>query len=188
MNTSHAGALADQIAALTGQHPASCYQCGKCSAGCPVRNFADSPPNRLVRFAQLGLDDRALAARSLWLCAGCLTCTARCPQRFDLARFIDALRHVAAARGVAPADRDTSRFHTAFLDQIRRFGRLYELGLVLEYKFRSGHMLQDATAAPGMLRAGKLALRPHRLRARDDVRRIFDRVAELDAGDRDATR
>jgi heterodisulfide reductase subunit C2 len=167
--------LAHEIEARTGQDPMECYQCGKCSAGCPVRSYADSPPNRVVRLVQLGFDDDALAAKSTWLCAGCMTCTTRCPQSFDLAAFMDATREIARERGFQP-DADTSRFHKAFLSQIQRHGRAYELGLVMEYKLASGHLMQDVDLAPSMLAKGKLGLLPHRVKNTEAVRAIFRRA------------
>lgn len=175
MHHHNSDSLAERIAARTGQHPALCYQCGKCSAGCPVRAFAHDPPNRVVRFAQLGFEDHVLHSETPWLCAGCLTCSARCPQRFDLAAFMDAVRELARAESTslpAPAIR---KFHSAFLNQIRRHGRAYELGLVAEYKLATGRLLQDVTVAPGMFLRRKLGLTPHRISGRVALRRLFHR-------------
>ncbi|MCX7958743.1 MAG: disulfide reductase, partial [Deltaproteobacteria bacterium] len=62
--------LADEVEELTGINPLKCYQCGKCSAGCPVRIFMKVSPNKLVRLVQLGLDEEALKSDTLWMCAG----------------------------------------------------------------------------------------------------------------------
>ena len=173
--------LAGQIAARTGQHPLACYQCGKCSAGCPVRAHADSAPNRVVRYVQLGLDEKALHAHSPWLCAGCMTCSSRCPQQFDLAGFMDALREIALERGITP-DPDAAAFHEAFLAQIRRHGRAYELGLVADYKLATGHLLQDVDLAPAMLLKRKLGLLPHRVHNRRRARDLFRFCARRNGG------
>lgn len=140
MHHEHERTFTDDVVDLTGQHPAQCYQCGKCSAGCPLRAYMADPPNRVVRYLQLGCEDKALASATMWLCAGCQTCTTRCPQEFDLAGFMDAMRQLAARRGITP-DKDVAVFHRAFLAQVRNHGRAYELGLTLQYKLGSMDLL-----------------------------------------------
>ncbi|NMA14706.1 MAG: heterodisulfide reductase subunit C, partial [Clostridia bacterium] len=54
-----------------------CYQCGKCSAGCPVAFAMDKTPRQIIRLLQLGLLEEALATRTIWLCATCQTCVTR---------------------------------------------------------------------------------------------------------------
>ncbi len=53
--------------------------------------------------------------------------------------------------------RTISAFHKAFLDQIRTNGRLHEVGLVMEYKLRSGDLMKDVTNAPALFTRGKLS-------------------------------
>jgi heterodisulfide reductase subunit C len=171
--------LAGRIAAITGQDPALCYQCGKCSAGCPVRIYTDCAPNKAVRLVQLGCDE-ALNSAAAWLCAGCMTCSARCPKEFDLAGFMDALRQIAREDGKTAGSKDIRKFHAAFLHQIELHGRAFELGLIGEYKLTTGHLMQDVDVAPEMFLKGKIGLMPHRVRDVDSVRRIFKRVEEVE--------
>ncbi|MDH7516390.1 MAG: 4Fe-4S dicluster domain-containing protein [Bacteroidota bacterium] len=172
--------LADRIARLTGQHPFLCYQCGKCSAGCPVRAFTELAPNRVVRLVQLGFDKEALQAPSAWLCAGCMTCTTRCPKGFDLAGFMDCVRQIGRQENVPLPEKKIRRFHEAFLRQVERFGRAFELGLVAEYKMASGDLMQDVDMAPAMVLKGKLGFFPHRVNNPAAIRRLFQRVAEAE--------
>jgi heterodisulfide reductase subunit C len=104
-----------------------------------------------------------------------MTCTTRCPQGFDLASFMDAIREFAIASSQPLPARDTRKFHTAFLHQIERYGRAYELGLVAEYKLATGHLLQDVDVAPGMLLRRKLAFLPHKIHGRPALRLLFKR-------------
>jgi heterodisulfide reductase subunit C len=50
----------------------------------------------------LGLKDRVLTSDTLWLCAGCFTCTDRCPQDVEVAGIIRILRNTAVAEGNVP--------------------------------------------------------------------------------------
>jgi len=52
----------------------------------------DILPNQVIRLAQLGLEDEIKAAKTIWLCASCLTCDARCPKGVDLSRVMEAMR------------------------------------------------------------------------------------------------
>jgi len=82
----------------------------------------------------------------------------------DLPKIMDVLRAESLRRGlVHPRAKDIVAFHKSFLDTIRRFGRLWEVGLVAGYKLRTRHLLQDVALAPAMLKRGKLPLLPHAL-------------------------
>jgi heterodisulfide reductase subunit C len=83
-----------KIEELSGQNLLSCYQCGKCSAGCPMVSAMDILPNQAIRLVQLGLQEDVLKSKSIWLCASCVTCGARCPRGVDLSRVMEALRQI----------------------------------------------------------------------------------------------
>jgi len=167
-----------------------CYQCGKCSAGCPMASEMDLAPSRLLRLLQTGQprhEAAVLGSRAIWLCVGCETCVTRCPNDVDLPRAVDVLREEATARGVAHRDaRPIRAFHAAFLAGIERNGRLHELELIARYKLATGRLFQDVLIAPSMFRKGKIGLLPHRVRNPEAVARIFARVAALEARERAA--
>lgn len=81
-----------KVADISGQNLNLCYQCGKCSAGCPMCFAMDILPNQVIRLVQLGLEEDIADSNTVWLCASCLTCTARCPKGVDLSRIMEALR------------------------------------------------------------------------------------------------
>lgn len=81
-----------KIADMSGQNVYQCYQCGKCSAGCPMASLMDILPNQIIRLVQLGIDEDIANIKAFWLCATCFTCTSRCPKGVDLARIMEAVR------------------------------------------------------------------------------------------------
>jgi heterodisulfide reductase subunit C len=175
------GSLSERLERATSVRVSRCYQCGKCSAGCPMAEEMDHPPSRLLRLLQTGQPQHeaaVLGSRAIWLCLGCETCVSRCPNDVGLPRAIDFLREQAIAAGTAhPAARPILAFHRAFLGGIARHGRLYELELIALYKMATGRLLQDLDLAPSMLRKGKMSLLPHRAESREAVARIVARAA-----------
>ena len=89
-----------KIEELSGINVFKCYQCGKCSAGCPIADLMDVLPNQAIRYVQLGLIDELLEKNTVWLCASCFTCAVRCPQGIDLAKLFEAVRQLTLRKNI----------------------------------------------------------------------------------------
>ena len=91
------GDLLRTLEERSGQNVYACYQCGKCTAGCPF----SLAPQQVLRFLQLQQVEHALGHGTTWDCASCLTCASACPKGVSPARIHRTLRtlHVAAANG-----------------------------------------------------------------------------------------
>jgi heterodisulfide reductase subunit C len=178
--TSHGETLKAKVEQATGVKLNHCYQCGKCAAGCPVAREMDLTSCQLLRLVQFGdpeWDRQALQSAGIWLCLACETCSTRCPQEMEVPKVMDYLRLEAVRRNLAhPSSKDILAFHRAFMDSVRETGRLYEIGLVADYKLRSRHFLKDVMLAPKMYVRGKLPLLPHLIQGRDAIKRIFKRT------------
>ena len=87
-----------KIEEISGENIQKCYQCGKCSAGCPFAGEMDLLPNQVIRLIQLG-DEDALKSKAIWLCASCFTCATRCPKGVDLSKIMEALRIILLRKG-----------------------------------------------------------------------------------------
>ena len=94
--------MMEKVAEISGEDIAKCYQCGKCSAGCPLESEMGILPHRAVRLLQLGREEEALNFEAIWLCASCHTCESRCPRGFDLSRVMEALRVIRLRDGLSP--------------------------------------------------------------------------------------
>ena len=185
----HEKTLADRILERTGVDVRECYQCGKCTAGCPMVQFMDLTPSQVMRLAQIGdaeAVETLLTSTTLWSCVGCLTCTQRCPKELDPAAVMDALREIAYEEGLVPADqRKVLRFHQAFLETVKHAGRMSEVPLTALYKTLSGDFFSDVTLAPAMLLRGKLPLIPKVISGRKEVGRIFEKCLHEQEGEED---
>ena len=153
--------LAERIQEELGENAYLCYQCEKCTNGCPVGNFFDWHPNQIMRAVQLGLEDIALHAQTPWLCAACQTCSTRCPQGLDINAIMEFLTREAVERGVDPPVPEVNTFNEAFMREVRLWGRSYEPGLMAEMKLRNReHLFDDVDLYVEMLKKRKVAFLP----------------------------
>lgn len=155
-----------------------CYHCHKCTAGCPVSYAMTYGPDRILRMVQLGQKQAVLSSPDIWICAGCETCGARCPNNIDIAHVMDALRQIAQAEGVKPAVRGVPLFHDIFLRVVQTTGQMHEMSLMGLYQLLSFDFLSDKalfSIAPQLLLKGKVPLLPKFSKNRARVRRVFEK-------------
>ncbi len=167
--------LAQRIQDELGQSVYLCYQCVKCTSGCPVGKYFDWQPNQVMRAVQLGQEDIALKSQTPWLCAACQTCSTRCPQGLDIPAIMEFLTREALKRGISPPVYEVDAFNKAFLREVRLWGRSYELGLMAELKLRTlrTHSLtEDLDLGVKVLRKNKLPILPNFARPPREVKPV----------------
>ena len=174
----------EAVEAASGVRLALCFQCQKCTSGCPIAATADVKPHEIVRLVQLGERNEVLSSRMIWECTSCQTCATRCPHAVDLPAMIDALRRLSRGAGKVTPDTAVPAFNDIFLSAVRQMGRVHELGLMAGFKLRTRNFFQDAGKLPAMLRKGKLALRPAFVRGRSERAQVFRRVERSESGKR----
>jgi heterodisulfide reductase subunit C len=169
----------EKIIALSGEILSTCFQCQKCSNGCPLVFAMDIAPHRLIHSIQLGRTEEVLNSDTIWVCASCETCTTRCPNDIDIAHLMDTLRQISMKRGVKESQKRVPVFHAAFLSSVKRFGRMHEASMALTYAYRSGGIKgvrEQFSLGLEMLRKGKIKPIPGRLTAGKEVNNIFHKV------------
>ena len=122
------------------QNVSACFQCGKCTNGCPITFTMDIGPHKLVRLLQYGHLSDVLHSDTIWVCASCETCTTRCPNGIDIAHLMDTLRQLSQNQGIKASQHSVPIFHSTFLSSIKRYGRVHETEMTLTYsiKMRDG--------------------------------------------------
>jgi heterodisulfide reductase subunit C len=169
--------LISKIEKEAGTDISLCYQCGKCSAGCPAAFAMDYPPRQVIRLLQLDMVEQALGVKSIWICASCETCSTRCPRGDDIASLMDTLRREALKRG--KTDKKVAAFNKAFLSNVKNYGRTYEAGLLLQYNLTTGQYFKDMTLGLPMMQRGKVSILPEKIKAREEMKKIFERAEKL---------
>ena len=170
--------LDQELERRTGQKARTCYQCKKCSAGCPVAFAMDLLPHEVMKMVQYGQEERLLRCSTVWLCASCETCSTRCPNEIDIAGVMDGLRQMALERGVQVGEPDIVLFHNSFLNGIKLLGRTNETVLMGQYKPLSGKLFDDLGLGAVMMLKRKIKLMPRAAKDRKAVRRIFEKTGK----------
>jgi heterodisulfide reductase subunit C len=90
----------ERVEKLSGQDIHKCFQCGTCGGACPMSDQMETVPRKLMRMAQLGLEEAVSDAKTFWTCASCHSCTVNCPRGIDLAKVMEAIRLLALRKNV----------------------------------------------------------------------------------------
>jgi heterodisulfide reductase subunit C len=170
--------LLRRIKEMTGVDLSACYQCKRCTSGCPVSKLAASGPAEILRRLHLDAGRELLDSDLIWMCVSCETCSARCPMGIDVAAVMDALRKLAKEMKAARPQGNVPLFNTAFLQTVRLFGRSYDLALIGAYKMGTLKLMNDTEKFPTMLRKRKIALLPPLAGDRKTTRRIFKKAKQ----------
>jgi len=91
--------LLPSIEELSGQNLYACYQCGKCSAGCPMVEQMDLLPNQVLLLIVRN-DESVLDSKTPWICAQCYQCGTICPREVDITKVMEALRSLRLRKNV----------------------------------------------------------------------------------------
>jgi heterodisulfide reductase subunit C len=174
--------LAADVKKATGVEAERCYQCGKCSAGCPVAEDMEYPPSLIMRMLQTNRaenDEKILRSKTIWLCLTCEMCISRCPMSVDIPKVMDYLRQKSRNENkVSALAKDIVAFHDSFLLSVEKTGKLYELGLIAAYKMKTLHLAQDVAVAPSMIQKGKLHFIPEMVKDRAHLSSIFSKTSK----------
>jgi len=170
--------FADEMSEMAGFRMQDCYQCGKCTAGCPTSYLMDYPIHQVMLLTLQGRRDELLRSRAIWLCVSCETCTARCPKECKPSVVMDMLRSLAVEEGTINKDeRYIVGFHRSFLKSIRKYGRIFEIGMIRDYKFRTFTFTQDVILGVKMFAKGKINLLPDKIKGMKTITKLFNRYS-----------
>lgn len=176
--TKPGSALAERVKDISGVSIDACLQCRKCSNGCPVAEFTPTSPSEIIRGLQLGESESILNSEFIWNCASCSTCYSRCPMQINMGSVVDALRIIARQAGKKKPEGNMPLINRLLLGTMKRFGRTYDLGVMVLYKAGTFSFLKDTGKFPMLLIKRKIALLPPKGADREIVEQIFNNTAK----------
>jgi len=177
--------LLDRVAALhEGERILSCIQCGTCAGTCPVGFAMDASPRKIFAMVRAGLKREVLESSTPWICASCYKCTVGCPQEIHITEIMYALKRIAMREGISPKNPDPERFAKIFTEMVTRFGRGYELGLMLKFMLpgKAIDLVKQAPVGMAMLSQGRMPLLPHKIEDLEGFRKMVERAVALEEG------
>src|SRR3989304_9103421 len=139
-----ASSFLEAVKKKSGEDLSLCYQCLKCTAGCPTAPYMDIRPNNIIRMIQMGMKKEVLRSSAIWLCIYCQTCGTRCPNEIHIGILMDALREMAVEEGVPAKEKNIHLFHEAFIQSVRRGGRAQEGTMLMEYMLRRRDLMKGS--------------------------------------------
>jgi len=174
--------LLEQIEAVGPFQTSACFQCRKCTNGCPVTFAMDLYPDEVIRMVILGQKEAVLGCRTIWVCAACETCTTRCPNEVKIAELMDCLKEMAVQEGVPSPQPQILALHETFLNNIKKWGRVYETALLPTYLLKSGELKHKWQAGTWqdeiklgfqMFSKGRFPLLPKTIKGKREVQKIL---------------
>jgi heterodisulfide reductase subunit C len=165
-------------------HLEMCIQCGTCGGSCPSGQDMDHTPRAIFAMINAGMKNQVLKSNTPWYCVSCYYCTVRCPQEIHITDLMYTLKRISIKEGMyrQSSASDAPGFSQTFIDYVESNGRSFELGLATRYNL-SHHPLDVVKMAPmglGMLRKGRMDLRPKKIKGIEELKAILAKAKELE--------
>jgi len=84
--------LRHEVAEFGGGDIDACMNCGNCTAECPLSRDETVFPRKIIRYLQLGLEDKLRESPEPWLCYYCGECSETCPREANPGETMMAAR------------------------------------------------------------------------------------------------
>lgn len=171
-----------RVKAAAGPQIDRCYQCYTCSNSCPIAYALDYFPNQLLHMVRLGLKEKVLRSKTIWLCVSCETCATRCPNEINLVRLMDVLRRESLKAEVEIGVNEVFQFHRLFIKEIQKRGRIFELPFLMRYKLKMGGHLsvksiyKDGVLGFKMLFKGKFKVLHNKFERQKEIKDICRKI------------
>lgn len=183
----------EEVIAATPSNPylERCIQCGSCGGSCPSGPDMQYTPRAIFAMIKAGMRDEVLRSNTFWYCVSCYYCMVRCPQEIHITDVMYTLKRMAVQEKLYQESdaAEAPDFSNTFIEYVERYGRSFEFGLATRHHLRHHplDMLRKAQLGLGMLRKGRLELRPKSIRDIDQLKAILAKAKAMEAEDAQQT-
>ena len=163
-----------------GEKIKDCIQCGTCSGSCPVSWAMEETPRQVFAMVRAGMRDQVMDSLTIWTCASCYQCAARCPQEIKVTDIMYILKRMSI-RENRRRSRRARALSESFVEIVNKYGRNRETELMARFMLVANPLGAFAAAPIGLsLRLhGRLPLGGSRVRQIDSLRKIVAKAQEL---------
>jgi len=164
-----------------------CIQCGMCSGSCPSVAQMDNSPRKTIALIRAGRRRDVLTSNTMWVCASCYLCTARCPKEVKITELMHTLERLSSYYGLTTKRTTTATMYRAFIDSIKSNGRVHELGMMMKFylwtvltgKTNPFSLIKMAPLALNLMSHGRMAIKPTRIKGAEQVKTIVEKAKAL---------
>jgi len=158
-----------------------CMQCGMCSASCPNASKMDYSPRKIIALIRAGRRYDVLTSNSMWVCASCYLCTARCPKDVKITELMHSLERLAAQHGLRNTAVATPIMYEAFVDSIRGNGRVHEVGMMMRFYLKTNPFaaLRMVPVASQLMLHRRMAFMPRRIKGAEQIKAMVKKAQAL---------
>jgi quinone-modifying oxidoreductase, subunit QmoC len=164
-----------------GENLFSCIQCGTCSGTCPVSQYMDFTPRKIIMMVREGFSDDVLNSLTIWLCASCYACTVDCPKNIQITNVMYALKREAMARKIYPKRFPIPILSKEFFKMIHEYGRSSETRLVINMYLKTNPfaMMKMSKMGLRLMRVGRISFKQEKIVNRTDLKKMLDKIKQL---------
>lgn len=158
-----------------------CIQCGTCSSSCPMAEYMDYTPRKIIAMIKHGYKDEVLKSFTPWLCASCYSCQVRCPSQIKITDVMYSLKREAVEVGSYPAKMPVPALAREMHKLIAKNGRNSELWLVVNMYIRLKNFLGPLKMAGmgiDLMKTGRMSLKIEKIKNRKQLHDLIKATTE----------
>ena len=173
--------IANMLYASHGESLKTCIQCGTCSGTCPVVEFMDQTPRRVIGMINADMKEEVLSCNTYWFCASCYHCTVRCPSNIDIAEVMYAVKRYSIWHKHYKEGLVGPVFSETWVKTTLNSGRSYEPILAPTYMFHFGpkEFFEEALTATNLMLKGRIPILPPRIKRLDNFKKMIRKIIPI---------